>query len=39
LLAVPLAAIFLLIANIALFFDLGSKDDPLGYAIVAVKPR
>jgi SAM-dependent methyltransferase len=33
----PVAAVFLLVAHIALAFDLGSKDDPLGYSIVAIK--
>lgn len=37
LLLLPLALIFLLIAHLALALDLGSKDDPLGYSIVATK--
>jgi SAM-dependent methyltransferase len=36
-LLLPLALIFLLIAHLALALDLGSKDDPLGYFITAVK--
>ena len=36
-LLLPLTLAFLLIAHLALAFGLGSKDDPLGYAIVATK--
>jgi SAM-dependent methyltransferase len=35
----PVVAAFLVIAHVALAFDLGSKDDPLGYSIVATKSR
>jgi SAM-dependent methyltransferase len=37
LLLFPLAFSFLLVAHLTLALDLGSKDDPLGYSIVAVK--
>ncbi|HEV8408776.1 MAG TPA: class I SAM-dependent methyltransferase [Sphingomicrobium sp.] len=37
LLLVPFALAFLLAAHLTLALDLGSKDDPLGYSIVAVK--
>jgi SAM-dependent methyltransferase len=37
LLVLPLALIFLLVAHLTIALDLGSKDDPLGYSIVAVK--
>lgn len=33
----PMALIWLLVAHLALALGLGSRDDPLGYAIVAVK--
>lgn len=37
LLLLPLALAFLLVAHLTLALDLGSKDDPLGYSIVAVR--
>ena len=37
LLLFPLAIAFLLVAHLTLALGLGSKDDPLGYSIVAVK--
>lgn len=37
LLVLPLGLIFLLIAHLTLALNLGSKDDPLGYSIVAIK--
>jgi len=37
LLLLPLALLFLLAAHLTLALNLGSKDDPLGYSIVAVK--
>lgn len=37
LLLLPLAIAFLLFAHLSLALNLGSKDDPLGYSIVAVK--
>lgn len=35
LLLLPLALLFLLFAHLTLALNLGSKDDPLGYSIVA----
>jgi SAM-dependent methyltransferase len=37
LLALPLLFIAIIIAHIAIFFDIGSKDDPLGYTIILKK--
>lgn len=37
LLLAPLALFFLLFAHLTLALNLGSKDDPLGYSIIAVK--
>jgi len=34
---IPLVVIFFFIAHISIFFQLGSKLDPLGYGVVAVK--
>lgn len=34
---VPVAGAFLVIAHLAMAWDLGSKDDPLGYAMIAFK--
>lgn len=36
-LLLPIAAVFLFVAHLALALDLGSKDDPLGYSIAATK--
>jgi SAM-dependent methyltransferase len=37
LLVLPLAAIFLFLAHLSMALNLGSKDDPLGYSIIAIK--
>ncbi|KXU29326.1 hypothetical protein AXW74_23670 [Sphingobium sp. AM] len=34
----PLALIFLLLAHLTIAFNFGSKDDSLGYALIATKP-
>lgn len=37
-LVLPLALVFLALAHLSLILDFGSKDDPLGYGIIARKP-
>jgi len=36
-LLLPIAVVFLGVAHIALFLKLGSRDDPLGYGLIAIK--
>jgi len=39
LIIIPVALFFVSFAHLAMAFDLGSKDDPLGYSIIASKHR